>query len=380
MQKLSLAFVRQNYRLDGGAERSIVEILQTLNIFDEFKLNIISRNWKYKHNINLKIHICNPKKYGKISRERGFAIAARKFWKNQKFDIIQSHERITGCDIFRAGDGVHRVWLKKRQKISRYSLVKKWIFNLSPYHRYLLYAEEQMYGSTDLKAVICNSKMVKNEIIRYFHVDQNKIHLIYNTINTRIFRPATDNERYMSRKILNLPQNKIVFIFVGSGFYRKGLKYAIQSISGIDRYLIVVGWDKNYAYYKSLAKDLNCFDKIRFVGKQNNVQNFYFASDALLLPTIYDPCPNVVCEAMACGLSVITSDSCGGSEFIEEGKEGYICDPFNSKNLKQLVESICSIKINPNMGLSAYHKIKCYNRKYLYKSLKLLYQKVKNIN
>lgn len=54
---------------------------------------------------------------GRISRERGFANAARALWQRESFDRVQSHERIPGCDLYRAGDGVHRRWLQQRSRI-----------------------------------------------------------------------------------------------------------------------------------------------------------------------------------------------------------------------------------------------------------------------
>lgn len=55
---------------------------------------------------------------------------------------------------------------------------------------------------------------------------------------------------------------------------------------------------------------------------QKQTLPFYQMSDGLLLPTLYDPFPNVVPEAMACALPVITSTTCGGAEFISQGEEG----------------------------------------------------------
>lgn len=71
---------------------------------------------------------------------------------------------------------------------------------------------------------------------------------------------------------------------------------------------------------------------------------FYQLSDGLLLPTLYDPFPNVILEAMACGLPVITSESCGGSEFIEQGQNGFYCDALDIHTLKEAVMSIPSLE------------------------------------
>lgn len=81
------------------------------------ELNVITREWQGEKQDDWHIHICDPRKWGRISRERGFAHAARALWQQQQFDIVQSHERIPGCDIYRAGDGVHRRWLLQRTRI-----------------------------------------------------------------------------------------------------------------------------------------------------------------------------------------------------------------------------------------------------------------------
>lgn len=101
MSKLRLAIVRQKYRPDGGAERFISRALEALGS-EQLDLNIITRNWQGTPNPDWHLHICNPAKLGRVSRERGFARAARTCWEREKFDIVQSHERIAGCDIFRA--------------------------------------------------------------------------------------------------------------------------------------------------------------------------------------------------------------------------------------------------------------------------------------
>ena len=373
MTKLRLAIVRQKYRPDGGAERFISRALEALD-GEQLDLNIITRSWQGTPNPAWHLHICNPAKFGRISRERGFARAARACWEREQFDIVQSHERIAGCDIFRAGDGVHRVWLEQRARI-----VSPWqrlSASLSPYHRYVLQAEAEMFNAPSLKAVICNSHMVKQDILRHFTLDADHIHVIHNAIDSQRFQPASEGLRHAARQRLNLPQDATVMIYVGSGFERKGLKAAIEAVANSDRYLVVVGQDKHLARYQQLANQLNCLDRLRFAGVQQDVQPFYHAADALLLPTLYDPFPNVVLEAMACGLAIITSTGCGGAEFITNGEEGFVCDALDIKALNEAVMSTPALSHNSALGAAARRKIEPYGPQRLAQALTSLYQRV----
>ncbi|KAA6042308.1 MULTISPECIES: glycosyltransferase family 4 protein [Pantoea] len=373
MNKIRLAIVRQKYRPDGGAERFISRALEALDS-EQLDLNIITRSWQGTPNPAWHLHICNPAKFGRISRERGFARAARACWEREQFDLVQSHERIAGCDIFRAGDGVHRVWLEQRARI-----VSPWqrlSAALSPYHRYVLQAEAEMFNDPSLKAVICNSEMVKRDILRHFTLDAGNIHVIHNAIDSKRFQPATSSLRHAARHQLRLPQDAHVMIYVGSGFERKGLKAAIEAVAQTDRYLIVVGQDKQLSRYQQLANQLNCLDRLRFAGVQQDVQPFYHAADALLLPTLYDPFPNVVLEAMACGLAVITSTGCGGAEFIRQGEEGFVCDALDIRALKEAVLAVPALSDDNRMGAAARRRVEPYGPERLADALTSLYQRV----
>lgn len=373
MSKVRLAIVRQKYRPDGGAERFISRALEALDD-DSLELNIITRSWQGEPKPEWHLHICNPKKWGRISRERGFAVAARACWQQEKFDIVQSHERIAGCDIFRAGDGVHRVWLEQRARVV--SPVQRLLTQVSRYHRYVMTAEEEMFRSPALKKIICNSLMVKNDIIRCFQVPEEKFAVIYNAIDSKRFMPATAEQRQQSREQLNLPDNAKVFIYVGSGFERKGLKASISALAATDAHLLVVGQDKQQSRYENLARSLGCEKRIHFLGVQNNVIPFYHAADSLILPTLYDPFPNVILEAMACGLPVITSFTCGGAEFIIDGKQGFVCDALDVPALTAAAVAIPQRTLDSRMGDLARERVLPCSPQQLATQLHALYQQV----
>ncbi|MBN7124350.1 glycosyl transferase family 1 [Erwinia billingiae] len=373
MSKVRLAIVRQKYRPDGGAERFISRALEALDDYS-LELNIITRSWQGEPKPEWHLHICNPKKWGRISRERGFAVAARACWQQEKFDIVQSHERIAGCDIFRAGDGVHRVWLEQRARVV--SPVQRLLTQVSRYHRYVMTAEEEMFRSPALKKIICNSLMVKNDIMRCFQVPEEKFAVIYNAIDATRFMPATAEQRQQSREQLNLPDNAKVFIYVGSGFERKGLKASISALAATDAHLLVVGQDKQQSRYENLARSLGCEKRIHFLGVQNNVIPFYHAADSLILPTLYDPFPNVILEAMACGLPVITSFTCGGAEFIVDGKQGFVCDALDVPALTAAAVAIPQRTLDSRMGDLARERVLPCSPQQLATQLHALYQQV----
>ena len=79
------------------------------------------------------------------------------------FDLVQCHERIPGCDLYRAGDGVHRRWLQQRSRIL--PAWKSRLLFADRYHRYVMQAEREMYEDPHLRGVICNAEMIKREII-----------------------------------------------------------------------------------------------------------------------------------------------------------------------------------------------------------------------
>jgi len=89
---------------------------------------------------------------GATSRSRA---PAKQAWEAGNFDLVQSHERIPGCDLYRAGDGVHAEWLDIRR--AEAASFERLGIALNLYHRYVCAAERRMFAHPRLRAVICNS-------------------------------------------------------------------------------------------------------------------------------------------------------------------------------------------------------------------------------
>jgi len=249
---------------------------------------------------------------------------------------VQSHERIACCDLYRAGDGVHAQWLEHRAKqLSPWA--QRWLA-VHPYHRYVLAAERRLFSSRRLRAVICNSRMVRAEILRWFGVAEEKLRVIYNGVDLEAFHPRLRDEyRTELRARIGIPQQARVILFVGSGFERKGVPVLLEAFARMpaaDARLIVVGKDRSQAELEARSRSLGLAGRVHWAGGQADVRPWYGAADVFALPTLYDPFPNAALEALASGLPVVTTRNCGAAELIEDGANGWVCqDPLNREEL-----------------------------------------------
>jgi UDP-glucose:(heptosyl)LPS alpha-1,3-glucosyltransferase len=372
MKPLRIALVRQRYTAFGGAERFVERALQALTD-QNAQLTLVTRRWASAEKRNT--IICAPPYIGSLWRDWAFARCVCRTLKEQHFDLVQSHERIACCDIYRAGDGVHREWLEQRRRTV--GLFARLSLTLNPYHHYVMAAEQKLFQSSQLKAVICNSHMVKDEILRYFDIPEQKLHVIYSGIDGDIFHPGL-RQKYRSdvRNRYGIPAEAPLFLFVGSGFDRKGLPALLEAMSQCTptAHLMVVGKDKKIKAFRARATALGLHGRIHLLGGQDDVKPFYGAADALVLPTLYDPFPNVALEAMATGLPVVTSTKCGAAEIIEPGISGFVVDALDVRRLSEHMDKLSNPGVSAAMGAAARERVQTMTLGAMGQQLARLYQ------
>lgn len=320
---MKIAIARQKYTPFGGAERFVERALEGLRE-QGVEVTVIAREWTGDPAGILQ---CNPFYLGRTWRDVGFAHCVQQIIAQGRFDIVQSHERIPGCHVFRAGDGVHATWLELRDQAR--GGIARLLTGRSPWHTYTKDAEAAMFRHPALRAVICNSRMVQDDIARRFGVAADKLHVIHNGVDLEHFHPGLrDEHRSRVRAELGIAADAPLILFVGSGFERKGVPGLLRALAAMQRtdaQLIVVGKDRDQKLAEKIAQTLGVDERVRFLGGLPDVRPYYGAADVFCLPTLYDPMPNAAMEALACGLPVVTSTTCGAAELIAPGRNGLVC-------------------------------------------------------
>lgn len=291
---------------------------------------------------------------GKTLRLLSYAANSRRLLRHARMDVVFSLERTLYQHVYRAGDGCHREWLARRTHFLPPGA--RLAQSLSPFHRVMLWLEKRTFTAPDLRRIIANSRQVKEEVRRHFQVESAAIRVVYNGLDHGVFRPATAALRRDLRRRLGAPEEDGRVLFVGSGFARKGLAYLLESFSRLaDKraHLWVVGKGRA-GRYQSLARKLGVAERVRFWGPRDEVTPFYQAADVLALPTLYDPCSNVVLEALGCGCPVITTTANGAAEFLIPGANGeVIAQPDDSKTWAGALEDWLARRRDPRVQQAA---------------------------
>ncbi len=338
---MKLAIVRQKYTPFGGAERIVERALDALRQHG-VDVTLIARDWQAQPGYpSIR---CAPFHLGRSWRDFGFARCVQHVISTGGFDLVQSHERIPGCHIYRAGDGVHAAWLTYRAEGR--SALSRLAEQLTPYHHLILAQERAMFSHKNLRKVICNSRMVADELQQWYGIPEEKLVVIYNGVDTARFHPDLSREhRAAVRAELGITDQQPMLLFVGNGFERKGVPVLLKACAHMQRtdaQLVIVGADRRRAALISQAAALGLTQRVQFIGARRDVERFYAAADAFVLPSLYDPCPNAALEALACGLPTLVSTRCGAREWIIEGTNGYVVESANIPVLAARLDDLCA--------------------------------------
>ena len=317
---MKIAIIRRKFTAFGGAENFILRASSGLS---QLGINffIISELWKRNSHNSKNIHWIEAKSHGffRFTKFIRFQKSVRKIIALNNFDLIQSHERLTGVDIYRLGDGIHAAWIDRLKEISPW-YKKAWL-SIDPYHQKIIRIEKEMSEDENL-FYVANSDLVKKELYKYYKVPESRIKVIENGIDTRSFHPASASKKEASKKQLALNPKFPVVLFVGSGFERKGAFEIVEAIKLLPKFqAIIVGQDKKIDQLRVLAHGHN----ILVTGPQDNIQKYLDAADIFCLPSLYDSLPNAALEALCCGLPIVLTKDVGLAPHIKKNLAGVIC-------------------------------------------------------
>lgn len=171
------------------------------------------------------------------------------------------------------------------------------------------------------------SDKVKQELIKDCHIPTEKIIVINNGVNIEKFKPM---DKIVARKMLDLPYDKKIILFIGNDLERKGFSTVINIVKFlrntemIDTCLVIVTSTKSMDKIKNIDKEwLKIFTNV----PENKMPLIYNSSDILLLPSKYEGLSLTILEALASGCPAVVSP--GSIDYRYNGEGCIIAHDFN---------------------------------------------------
>jgi glycogen synthase len=180
-------------------------------------------------------------------------------------------------------------------------------------------------------AVIAVSQGMKRDALRLFDLDEAKIKVIYNGIDTDEYRPVPSNDHLREYGID--PDTPYV-LFVGRITRQKGIIHLVNAINYLDDRIQVVlcaGMPDTPEIGQEMEEKVRAIQKKRgkvvwvrqWIGKGPKIE-IYSNASVFCCPSIYEPFGIINLEAMACATPVVASAVGGIPEIVEHGQTGYL--------------------------------------------------------
>jgi len=143
------------------------------------------------------------------------------------------------------------------------------------------------------------------------------------------------------RSEIGIADRTPVFLYVGD--FRKGIEPAIRALASVPGAHLIGVSRTPPDPYRALAATCGVTERVTLLPPTNQVERYYGAADALVLPTPYDAFGMVLTEAMACGLPVITTPMAGAAELLTDGVHGFVVSsPADTDGLSAAMRTLAN--------------------------------------
>jgi rhamnosyl/mannosyltransferase len=316
----------------GGVETIVQEIAEWLNGKDEFKIDVLACNHKFKRVIEEinGVKVFRASSFGiylGMPVSFDFFLLYKKNFKN--YDLIFLHFP------FPLGFVAYTLLSPKKDLVIWYhsDIVRQKILEIffRPFHLFALKKAKKIFVSNPNLIESSNylRKFKEKCVVIPFGVDLEKFKL----------NEETKKEVEEIRKKYKPP----IVLSVGRYVYYKGFEYLIESAKDVEARFLIIGEGPSKKKYEKIIKKLNLENKVFLIPPVENLIPYYYACDLFVLPSITksEAFGIVLLEAMACGKPLISTEIGTGTSFInQDGITGFVIEPKNSKILSEKINEI----------------------------------------
>lgn len=264
-------------------------------------------------------------------------IAVRSYFKKEHPDWVIAYQEtpsLVACMAKLLG-GKYRLIVSERNTTQR--------IGLNEHVRFFLYRLAD--------AIVPNSYSQEEFLRRHYPWMSKNLHTITNFVDLKKFHFVRHDRRIFPEVLvaatIRPSKNTSGLILAASILKAKGLNFHISWYGYSDEFQVY------YDECETLIRDHGLVDFVSLFPKTKDIHRKYQEADYFCLPSFYEGTPNVLCEAISCGLPVMVSDICDNGYYAQEGFNGVLFNPLSPEDIADAIYKLMS---QDNISYQAYRR------------------------
>jgi UDP-glucose:(heptosyl)LPS alpha-1,3-glucosyltransferase len=325
-EPLRLAMVLFRYFPWGGLQANFLRIAKAC-LARGHCVEVYTLDWQGEQIEGLKLNILEVPGRQNITRYTHFAARAERLTREQGYDLVLGFNRMPGLDLYYAADPCF---------VERIRKTRPWYYPLTARYRHFQGVEERLFGPQSNTQIFALSQLQIDEYSHHYSTSGSRFSLLPPAVQQHYRRDENGPQlRQAFRQQYGITEHQWVLLMIGSGYERKGMDRGLRAVAALPTevrdlcQIFVLGKGREKSLHR-LAKRLGLGSQLTIVPGTDEVPLYLQGADLLIHAARSENTGNVIVEAIAAGLPVLCSGTCGYAGHVERAKAGLVIDePFD---------------------------------------------------
>ena len=328
---MRLAFALYKYFPYGGLARDFMRIANVCRLHGH-TVDVYVMEWHGELIADYNVHIINCKGWSNHAKVADFHQQLAQQLETSDYAGVIGFNKIPNIDVYYAADPCY---------IDRFSAAFS-LGKLTSRYRFYMGVEKAVFAEPSKTLCLMISDVQAALFKKHYRTPDRRLLMLPPGIDPNRRRPPNAEQKRLDfRNHLQIKEQDLLVLMVGTGFKTKGVDRAMVALAALPEELlqktclVVVGED-DLDRYQRLAADKGIANNVRLMGGRPDVPDFLLAADLLLHPARKDNTGTVILEALVAGLPVLVTDVCGYAKYVKQSQAGLLLgSPFKQDELNR---------------------------------------------
>jgi UDP-glucose:(heptosyl)LPS alpha-1,3-glucosyltransferase len=336
---MKLACIMFKYFPYGGLQRDFMRIAG-IAMDEGDSIDVYTLEWHGDIPQGMQVKVIDVDAMTNHAKYEKFVAAIQPALQSGGYDCVVGFNKMPGLDVYYAADPCYEARVRRLRGF--------WYRWTRRYHHFAAY-ERAVFDANASTEILLISEPEMLNFKKHYQTPAARLHLLPPGIQRDRLR-TEDHEAIGAdlRAEIGIAEDERFILMVGSGFRTKGLDRSLLAMAELPERLreitrlVVIGKD-NVQPFIRMAEKLGLADNMQFFAGRDDIPRFLMAADLLIHPAYSENTGTVLLEALAAGLPVLTTDTCGYAHYINEAQGGKVIgSPFRQQAFNSALTDMLS--------------------------------------